>query len=381
MNNNFFEFSCFISPDTRPVSEFSDLLKLPVPMNRSHTPGTGIFLSHGEYFHAVQKFLEKERLYAALSRKGIGSDSIEHIKIIMEKHGELYHPARVEIFADGKKFSLAVNAAVSDIGKQHIREEYRLLKHLNAEFPFAFLPEVYAEGCVTAREGIELLIFSGEWFTGYHEFHLSYDPADKKNKILVWDFEKGSFFLTPEQTAQMYSRVAEILTAYYDMESFAHIYPWHHAAGDFVIKPDENCNVSLKLISARGYKVRASEEDRNPAAILESLLVFLLQLSIRTRLDRLDGVGKTVWAEEPAAEATVQGFFRALAMKPKCPLLPGPADDCFRYYLSRYSESDLFEWLKAIADAYPPAAPEFPVIKRELKNHAEALYESLRTFL
>jgi len=368
MNGNSCDFSYFISPDICPIPEDSDLLKTPVPMNRSHTPGTGIFLSRGAYFRAVREFLEK---------KG-HSDSVEHIEIFMEKHGELYHPARIEFSVNGKKHSLAVNAAVSDIGKQYIREEYRLLKQLNAEFPFAFLPEVYAEGSVMTEDGIEILMFSGEWFAGYHEFHLSHDPADNRNKILVWDFKHGSFFLTADQTAQLYCRVAEILTAYYNMESFAHIYPWHHAAGDFVIKIGENQNVDLKLITARGYKARSAAEDRNPAAVLESLLVFLLQLSIRTRLDRLDGVKEMAWADDIAAEATVKGFSRALALKPECALLPAPAEECFRYYLSRYSESELSEWTKAIADAYPPAAPEFSVIKKHLKDHAAALYRSLK---
>jgi len=376
MNGNSCDFSYFISPDICPIPEDSDLLKTPVPMNRSHTPGTGIFLSHGAYFRAVQDFLEKEGL--ALFRKGINSESAEHIEIFMEKHGELYHPARIEFSVNGKNNSVAVNVAVSDIGKQYIREEYRLLKQLNAEFPFAFLPEVYAEGSVMTEDGIEILMFSGEWFAGYHEFHLSHDPADNRNKILVWDFEQGSFFLTADQTAQLYCRVAEILTAYYNMESFAHIYPWHHAAGDFVIKIGENQNVDLKLITARGYKARSAAEDRNPAAVLESLLVFLLQLSIRTRLDRLDGVKEMAWADDIAAEATVKGFSRALALKPECALLPAPAGECFRYYLSRYSESELFEWTKAIADAYPPAAPEFSVIKKHLKDHTAALYRSLK---
>ncbi len=371
MNNNSCDFRRFISPDTCPIPDHSDLLKRPVPMNRSHTPGSGIFLSHAAYFRAVQEFLEKDGLGVALPRGGI-------IEIFMEKHGELYHPARIEFSVNGKKNSVAVNVAVSDIGKQYIREEYRLLKHLNAEFPFAFLPQVYAEGCIITAEDIELRMFSGEWFAGYHEFHLSYDPADHKNKILVWDFEQGSFFLTAEQTAQLYCRVAEILTAYYNMESFAHIYPWHHAAGDFVIALDENRNVDLKLITARGYKARAAAEDRNPAAVLESMLVFLLQLSISTRLDRLDGVGEMAWADDISVEATVQGFFRALAIKPECALLPAPAEDCFRYYLSRYSESDLLEWIQAFADTYPPAAPEFPVIKKHLKDHAAALYEGSR---
>lgn len=271
-----------------------------------------------------------------------------------------------------------MNVAVSDIGKQYIREEYRILKHLNAEIAFPFLPEVYAEGRVMTGEGIEILMFSGEWFAGYHEFHLSHDPADHKNKIQVWDFEQGSFFLTEEQTSQLYCRVAEILTVCYNMESFAHIYPWHHAAGDFVIALDENKNVDLRLITARGYKARAAAEDRNPAAVLEAMLVFLLQLSISTRLDRLDGVGEMAWADNIAVEATVQGFFRALALKPECALLPAPAADCFRYYLSRYSESDLSEWIRAVADTYPPAAPEFPVIRKHLKNHASALYESVK---
>ena len=173
-----------------------------------------------------------------------------------------------------------------------------------------------------------------------------------------------------------------ILTLYYDIETFNQIFPWHHAAGDFVIKIEED-EIALKLITVRQYAPIfntddiTERKDRDLKLIIEGMLVFFLNLSIRMRLDRLDGVGDIVWADDCAVEETLKGFYQALALKPQIPLIPAPQADFFLDYLSALPESQLYDLCLSIADTYNPVAPEITAIKDHLKPHVDSLYHSI----
>ena len=60
------------------------------------------YISHGDYFTAVRNFLEQDgyeiitRAVSQQTRRDITSEEIEEIRIFLEKHGEFYHPARIE---------------------------------------------------------------------------------------------------------------------------------------------------------------------------------------------------------------------------------------------------------------------------------------------
>lgn len=222
-------------------------------------------------------------------------------------------------------------------------------------------------------------MFLGEWFSGYNEFHISYDSKTKENKIVVWDALQGNRFLTHEMTAELFRQAAMILTCYYNMETFEQIYPWHHAAGDFVIR-FQNDIIDLKLITVRQYAPLIENEDKDAAAILNALFLYLLNLSIRMRLDRLDGIGPIVWAEAIAVRSTLEGFLDGLALKSPVPMLSDPPLKCFQQYLRSVTEKDLNELSNAIVNSYNPKAPDIPVIKRNLKEHVMLLYEAMSEF-
>ncbi len=174
-----------------------------------------------------------------------------------------------------------------------------------------------------------------------------------------------------------------ILTLYYDIETFNQIFPWHHAAGDFVIKIEED-EIDLKLITVRQYAPIfdtndiTERKDRDLKFIIEGMLVFFLNLSIRMRLDRLDGVGDIMWSDDCAVKETLKGFYQALVLKPQIPLIPAPQTDFFLDYLSALPESQLYDLSLSIADAYNPVAPEVPVIKGQLKSHVASLYNAIK---
>jgi hypothetical protein len=377
----------FLSHKKNPVQKNSQIWTDLLPMSRKQRPNdAGICVSHGDYFTAVRNFLEQgksEIITRAVSQymhREITSQEIKEINIFLEKHGEFYHPARIETLLRGTAIAFVLNVAISDSGKRCIQKEYGLLKQLNEDFPFSFLPKVYGRGRVSIA-GDEIAMFLGEWFKGYNEFHISLDPADQKHKILVWDDEHGSYFLTDDQTKNLYRQAARILTGYYNVNTFEQILSWHHAAGDFVLKCQDN-RIDLKLITVRQYRPLFGNDRINkvPDAelILEALLVFFLNLAIRMRLDRLDGIGEIVWSDDIAVEGTLKGFFEGLALKPPFVSIPGPLMDGFRNHLLSCSQEDLFGLSQAMVDAYHPQSPEIPVIKKNLKRHVKILFNTIQ---
>jgi len=351
-----------------------------------------ISVSHGDYFCAVRDFLQQEDfklILAALSqhlRRDVALDALQEIRIVLAKHGEFYHPARIETILPEAAIPLVLNVAVSDAGKSCIQREYRILKKLNAEIPFAFLPKAYGQGYVSAQDtGLEAGMFLGEWFDGYGEFHLARDPADGKFKIVVWDSAHGNFFLTTDQTRELYCQAAKILACYYNPVTFEQIDSWHHAAGDFVVKCEDE-KVDVKLITARQYRPMFADdsgiESKGPDIVmmLEALLVFFLNLAIRMRLDRLDGVGEIVWSDRVVPGPTIQGFLEALALKPPIRFLAEPLADLFRQHLLACSRMDLLDLSSAIVQAMHPRAPYVAVIKKHLEQHTNDLYDAIENY-
>jgi hypothetical protein len=381
------QFKYFLSHKKNPVQKNSQTWTALLPMSRKQRPyDVGICLSHGDYFTAVRNFLERNRseiITRAVSQhmhREVRSEEIEEINIFLEKHGEFYHPARIETVLHGTAIPFVLNVAISDSGKRCIQREYGLLKQLNEDFPFSFLPKVYGQGRVSIA-GDEIGMFIGEWFKGYNEFHISLDPADEKHKIFVWDYEHGNYFLTTDQSTNLYRQAARILTCYYNVKTFEQILSWHHGAGDFILKCQNN-RIDLKLITVRQYSPLFENDriNKDPDAelILEALLVFFLNLTIKMRLDRLDGVGEIVWSDDIAVVGTLKGFFEGLALKPPIVSFPGPLMDCFRNHLLSCSQSDLFGLSQAMVDAYNPQSPEIPIIKKNLKKHVKILFNAIK---
>jgi len=229
-------------------------------------------------------------------------------------------------------------------------------------------------------------MFLGQWFEGYNEFHISRDMSDHSEKIIVWDDAGRHYFLSTELELELYRQSARILAYYYNAEIFEQIFAWHHAAGDFIVRI-ENGLLDLKLITVRRYapliqNLNHSENStQGPEMILQALLLFLLGLSIRMRLDRLDGVGDITWASSRVVPAILEGFFEGLALKPQIPELPDAIDQCFGYYLSVCSQEDLFELTAAVANEFNPRSAETPIVKQNLKEHVDSLYWSRELFL
>jgi hypothetical protein len=386
------QFRYFLYGADQPVQPDSEIWAIPIPLSRKPKERKAAdVVSHGDYFSACRDFLTKDdfkTIVFAVSQqihRPVTIEDLETIHITLEKHGEFYHPARVEMTIKGLGVAFVLNVAVSKAGKNCIKRECRLLTKLIKDFPFVFLPKVFGqEGVFSKSSGIEIRMFLGEWFGGYNEFHLSRDPVAGKLKIRVWDLEHGNFFLTADQTMALYRQATKILTYYFNLETFEHIYAWHHAAGDFVVKC-ENGLIDVKLISVRQYGPMFANDDAGRAEppdipVLESLLVFFLGLAIRMRLDRLDGTGAMVWADKSVLQPVLKGFCDGLTLKPKLSPMPETLIDCFREHMLTYSWSDLLDLNQALLNRYHSRSPDVAVIRQYLKQHVKDLNQVIRNW-
>jgi hypothetical protein len=373
-----------------PVSARSAIWQSPLPLHRKsdtrqNRKQTAETVSYGEYFQAVRKFLainHYRSLAEAVSRqirRNINPEGIKNIRVCLEKHGAFYHPARIDVSGYGFAAHFVLNVAISPAGRGCIQEEYSALERLYSLLPQTLVPRVYARGEIRLRDEQKIGMFLGQWFEGYHEFHLTRDPRHPGLRSRVWAPDQEKIFLSREQSRELYRQASRILTLCYNLATTEQIFFWHHAAGDFIVKLAAE-TMDVKLIAVRRYSCLIKDLARDVESILQALLVFFLNLTVRMRLDRIDGVGEMVWSDETAVEGTVLGFLEGLAQKHGLKMLPEPIAVGFITYLSNFDDSDLLGISGSIVDTYPPQTPEVALIRRHLPVHVVALRQVIQDF-
>lgn len=377
----------FFSSQQGDIHAGPDELTLPfrISLSEKHP-----FLTLGDYFDSIRDFLLKDHreAFKNVLRKRLNDNSVDfyEIKKVLirsEKHGALYHLASVEAFARDRSTKLAVSTAISEDGKLCLAHEFDTLTSLNHAFNFSYVPEPYLKGEINRQVGAKketLAMFLTEWFEDYHEWHLSYDEDMKKQRICIWDLKNGHRFATRKEGFEIFRQVSKILTLYYDTQDFSQIYPWHHAAGDFIVKSKDQV-IEVKLASSRHYKpVMAfmSKEAINP---MVSLVYFFLNLTMRMRLDKLDGVGEIVWADSFSIKATTAGFFNALIiMEQKGRYNLGSIVDLLSL-LKGFSYDELRKLYDSLLDLYRYKNPgDLAVIRANLDNHISHLHQIMQRF-
>jgi len=341
------------------------------------------FLTLGDYFKAIKKFILKDKvgyLTALLSDrldKSISFDRINKLLIRSEKHGALYHLASVEMFVDGQPIKYAVSTAVSDRGKTYLNCEYDALNYLEESFNLPYLPKVYfrGEGWLYAGDRKEsLAMFLAEWLENYHEWHLSMDEKEKDQKVCIWDQKTGHRFASQKETLEIFRQASKILTLYYDTGDFRQIYPWHHAAGDFVVKTWKG-KIDVKLTTARNYEpvmTFLKEEDTNP---LVAIIYFFLNLTIKMRLDKIDGLRDVAWAEDFVLPAVMEGFFEGLKTKEQEGSYRLGRIQDLHSLLKSFSWKEIYKLFQPLLEFYREDDPDdFSVIKMNLEGHVRQLH-------
>jgi hypothetical protein len=354
---------------------------------REISPLRGPAFTYGAYFEAIRDVISKDgykRLVHATGsrlKREVCLPDLEAVLIYGEKHGSDYHPARIEAWVQGACASFVMNVAITARGKARLRHEYDILQYLDRKCRLPFLPHPYFQAearCPCDQEGkpeTSVTMFLADWFEGYHEFHLSMDRDDGCQKVVVWDKDRGNPFLSQQQTWDLYRKGSMILTLYYDVETLEQIFPWHHAAGDFVVQVKGE-DLDTKLVTARQYAPML--EPRQGVSADDALLLFFLNMSLRMRLDRLDGVGAMTWAESECLGAMVDGFGDGLRIKEQKGIVPAGFGDQFLRQSASLQERHLSDMFHALVAACNPRAPDMPVIRRHLESHIRECHSALR---
>jgi hypothetical protein len=350
---------------------------------KSDEPAACAVVTYGDYFAAVHRFLEGQRfaLLTGAVRECLGQSvtaaDLGTIRIYLEKHGELYHPARITVAVAHRRPAFVVNVAVTKIGRSYLKADFGNIRLLNDRFPYRFLPQVYCKGEATLPgRSRRLEMFLGEWLEGYHEFHLSGGPAEMSSRLVVWDPVKGAHQLSKQQRVDIYRQIALIMTAYYDLETFEQVFSWHNAAGDFIVKTDGE-QIDLRLITVRKYAPLFADVSGDADTILQALLIFWLDLSIRLRLDRLDGVGEFGWADDDMVEAALNGFFDGLSLQVRVGRIPQGLPDVFAGYLKALASDDRDTLLDGVVRRMKCHPSEKTLIRKHLKRHGVKMTQAI----
>ncbi len=223
---------------------------------------------------------------------------IEEITVRIEKIGAFYHVSKVEI--NGEK-SLAVLFALSD-KVTFLEREFHLIRKLIKTRRKSFLPRPYFIKKLRIKDE-KICIVASEWLKDFCEWHIG-----KDRDLWIWDEKNGYFKATRRQKEAIYERCAYILTYYFDPETFSQICLWNHAAGDFVVKKEDE-RIEVKLTTVRDYRPVVYTE-RFP--VITALLYLLLNMTLRMRKDREDGIGDLVFVNPQVIKPTIVGFLNGL---------------------------------------------------------------------
>lgn len=341
-----------------------------------------------DYFSSVANFffqwatqgLLPEQCQAMLSTKQ------SKISIVSDKIGALYHVARIQISNGQTALNLAMNSALSEAGKSCLFNDYQMLTNLQSTCSGPFLPRPYAftggSDSPCPQDTFSHMLV--EWFDDFHEWHCTHSPDTRRPRISLWDRKKGSVLLNADQTYQIYYSAAAILTGLFNFESRYAVWDWHHAAGDFIVR-HRGANIDIRLITVRNLRPSpfrpVSEKSQTPPLIFD-LLLFLVDLSFRMRLDKLDGVGETVWLGEDAVEAVLSGFFATLDQRTAEIPHHGLLGLQLKAFFGNLSKEDMATICRPVLDGYGEllSAADQTMITSQHEEHLHALHRHFGSF-
>ncbi|MBN1849177.1 MAG: hypothetical protein JW932_11400 [Deltaproteobacteria bacterium] len=334
------------------------------------------FLTLGDYFQAIETVFLRHQYFFQQQ----GRTPIESLIIRSEKHGGLYHVVCLEVSFHLNRLKYGLLTAVSRMAKRWLVQEYETITLLNKSLNPSFLPQTFFIDRVDHRRGNQaetLKMALVEWFEDYHEWHVSMDPGSGQGYGLrLWDQKKGKRLLADHETFEIFRQASRILILYYNAESGNAISHWHHAAGDFIIQIKDD-QIDVKLTAARRYEPFITPgEGIHPSV---GLLYIFLDLTIRMRLDRWDGVGETVWMDDVVLKGTIRGFFDALMEKEAAGTLRVMSIRDFIELLKVFSKDEFRKMFNPLMNFYHTEnLKEYVVIKENLDKHIEVLYQQIQ---
>lgn len=365
-----------------PITAADAQWRLSLPADRHAGPSAPASVSYGDYFTAAADYLNGEGRTALTEavRHGLGRDAdlgaSTGIQVHLVKHGAFYHPARVTVAVGERRLDLVLNVAVSPAGRERLVAEAAHMMRLASEFSLRFTPRVHGSGFGRLAHREPLPMFLGEWLDGFHELHPTAGP-DGERPWAVWDPDRGRWHLSQRQMADLFSQAVFILTYYFDPITFEAVQAWHHAAGDFVVRP-RGAGLEVRLITVRRYAplFRLDQDDAPTLErLLEALALFFLRTSLWMRLDRLDGVGDLTWADDRALMPMWHGFVHGLKHMAQHNDLPEAFVEAVMAHMAGQGREGWLDLGGMLIAQFPADLPETGLLRCHLAAHAEGLAE------
>lgn len=368
------------------VTPADSLWNTPLPMDRTafsqeRTSPSG-HITYGDYFSAAHHYLIKDNMAVVglaiqqLFDTPDESQTIDGIRINLLKHGAFYHPSQVVVTCGRHQIQLVLNVAVSDLGRQCLSAEYANLERLNQEMTNSYLPCVFGRGRGDTPGGESLPMFCGQWLQNYYEFHLTGGTENNPLPVVLWDTDAGTAPLDAKEVNTLLQQAARILAYYFNPITCEAILDWHHSAGDFVVRRKSG-KIEVALITVRRYAAmiesKMDPDDPDLEILLNAWLVFLMHISLRLRLDRLDGVGDPVCYGDEVLGAIYQGFWQGLEASFQERGLPAELLDGARSYFARFQLENLLEVAEAMLQHLVFQPAEAQLLKGMVATHIQQL--------
>jgi len=343
------------------------------------------FLTLGDYFRAAASALLEEDTQPllvcleALSGVSFTRKDLEKVVVRSEKHGAVYHVASIDIHAEGRKIRLGLNGALSSSGAAQLENEYQTLELLSSRINPSLIPMPLRKTKVTVGKKGEYFLFAlVRWFDDYHEWHLTGTDWRNEDIVTLWDTTTGYRRASSEEVYDIFRLSSKILTLYYDVFSFSQIRPWHHAAGDFVVRI-RNGITDIRLVSARGYSPSPLFQLSARPSPIVALVYFLIEISVRMRIDRFDGTGSSAWAGKVGCYGTVDGFLEGIKELEANDRLEGIQLTDIVSLLNSFEIKEFLNLLEPVADMISIENPEdYNLLAARIEDHAHDLYEAVR---
>jgi len=343
------------------------------------------FINLKDYFDAIKNFIIQagiEKITDVCIADPIlknKQSEIDEVKIRYEKYGTLYHIASVEIASEEKKGRFAVSTAIWPYARQVMDREFYVMEMLNRKKAPSYLPQVYRKAMVTIeRDGLSevFTLMLSQWFEDYKEWHFNIDENGKVS-IILWGRKDHGEHYTEISIHEVIKKATYILTYYYDFESTNHIIPWHHSAGDFVLKIDRD-SVDVRLVAARDYRPALFLPEKERLDPLKGLLFFLFGTTIKMRLDRQGGIGAIIIAGSNIIEAVMEGFLNGMADKEARGEIKGISTKEILSHLKSMNEKEINAYLYEFLDNYRIYDPEEALFfEPHIRDHSKAVLEAL----
>lgn len=347
-------------------------------------------LTLDDYFQALSRFLLEEHAETFLAILAdmhnvphLSISSLDKVDLYSEKLGVFYHIASIHIHYAGTITKLTVSTAFTPVGEKCLARDFKILNRLRTYTREPCLPRMFFMAGTRPVNGNTEDSFQmavAEWLDGFHEWHFSHDPETGKLRIILWDSLNGSRFLQDRSAKQIFRQMARTLTICFNPHSGEQICRWHNAAGDFIVKENDG-NIDTRLTTVRDYHPLMEYDHGTADNDLMRLIFFFLDLTVRISMDRLDGTGAPVWADESFLKPVLKGFLDGLLiMEDKKRLQPGINHEILQL-LKHMDKTEMQVLFQPLTDIYhnKDSDMDYTLIISNLGNHIKGLLNTIKT--